>query len=273
MRQHNSSLKHSEADLWPRLREEAEAVVKNEPLLSKFISDMILQHDAFEQAVVYRLGAWLDRSFFPASQVRQLYDDVLARDPALPQAFRSDLLAVLERDAACHRLIEPFLYFKGFGALQSYRLAHALWKQGREDFALLIQHRMTVVMNVDIHPGAVIGSGIMLDHATGFVCGETAVVEDNVSILHNVTLGGSTAVKGSDRHPKIRHGVLIGAGAKIIGNVEIGACSRVAASSVVLQDVPPGKTVAGVPARIVGEAGCKEPSRQMDQAFICDFQI
>jgi serine O-acetyltransferase len=173
-------------------------------------------------------------------------------------------MAVFDRDPACTRLIEPFLYFKGFHALQAYRLAHALWKAGRRDFALYLQSRASEVFQVDINPAALIGKGIFLDHATGIVIGSTAVVEDDVSMLQGVTLGG-TGKEVGDRHPKIRHGVLLGAGAKVLGNIEVGHCSRVASGSVVLQAVPHNKTVAGVPARVVGEAGCAEPARSMDQ--------
>jgi serine O-acetyltransferase len=174
------------------------------------------------------------------------------------------LLAVVERDPACTRAIEPLLYFKGFHALETHRLAHHLWISGRKDFALYLQSRSSIVFQIDIHPAAPFGKGIFLDHATGLVVGGTAVVEDDVSILQDVTLGGTGKEMG-DRHPKIRRGVLIGAGAKILGNIEVGRCARVAAGSVVLQAVPPNKTVAGVPARVVGDAGCSEPARSMDQ--------
>ena len=178
--------------------------------------------------------------------------------------MRVDIQAYYDRDPACDRFLMPVLYFKGFHAIQTHRLAHWLWKKGRRDFALYLQSRSSAVFQTDINPAAKIGKGIFLDHATGLVVGETAVVEDNVSILQGVTLGGTGKEMG-DRHPKIRHGVLIGAGAKILGNIEIGHCTKVAAGSVVVKPVPPNKTVAGVPARIIGEAGCEEPSRAMDQ--------
>ena len=173
-------------------------------------------------------------------------------------------MAVADRDPAATRLMEPLLYFKGFHAIQTHRLAHALWKAGRKDFALYLQSRSSEAFQTDIHPAARIGKGIFLDHATGLVVGSTAVIDDDVSMLHGVTLGGTGKERG-DRHPKIRRGVLIGAGASIIGNIEVGHCARVAAGSVVLATVPPKKTVAGVPARVVGEAGCAEPARSMDQ--------
>ena len=174
------------------------------------------------------------------------------------------MAAVTERDPACMRLIEPVLYFKGFHAIQTHRLAHWLWNSGRKDFALYLQSRSSEVFQTDIHPAAVMGKGIFLDHATGLVVGSTSVIGDDVSMLQDVTLGGTGKERG-DRHPKIRRGVLIGAGAKILGNIEIGACSRIAAGSVVLQAVPRNSTVAGVPAKVVGTAGCAEPARSMDQ--------
>jgi serine O-acetyltransferase len=171
---------------------------------------------------------------------------------------------VYDRDPACDRFIEPVLYFKGFHAIQTHRLAHWLWTKGRRDFALYLQSRSSAVFQTDINPAAPFGKGIFLDHATGLVVGATARVGDNVSILQGVTLGG-TGKQGGDRHPKIENGVLIGAGAKILGNIVIGHCSRIAAGSVVLKPVPANSTVAGVPARVIGSAGCDEPSRAMDQ--------
>jgi len=177
---------------------------------------------------------------------------------------RADLVAVAKRDPACRRLIDPLLYFKGFHALETYRFSHALWRAGRHDFALYLQSLASRILQVDIHPAARIGKGVMLDHATGIVIGETAVVGDNCSLLHGVTLGGTGNEKG-DRHPKIGSGVMMGSGAKILGNIKIGDCVRVAAGSVVLQDVPPRRTVAGVPAHDIGPAGCEEPALVMDQ--------
>jgi serine O-acetyltransferase len=196
--------------------------------------------------------------------IRQEYEELISRDSSLGIAFRADLIAVADRDPACLRMMEPLLYFKGFHALQTHRLAHAMLLAGRRDFALMLQSRASSVFGVDINPAARIGKGVFLDHATSLVVGETCVIEDDVSILQGVTLGG-TGKESGDRHPKIRHGVLIGAGAKILGNIEIGHCARVAAGSVVLSPVPHNKTVAGVPARIVGEAGCAEPARDMNQ--------
>jgi serine O-acetyltransferase len=203
--------------------------------------------------------------------IQQAFQDALDADPSIGDAMRADVVAVHDRDPACNRYLEPLLYFKGFQAVQTHRMAHQLWKMDRRDFAYYLQSRSSVVYSVDIHPAARIGRGIFIDHAHGVVIGETAVVEDNVSLMQDVTLGG-TGKETGDRHPKIRHGVLIGAGAKILGNIEIGHCSRVAAGSVVLHDVPPNRTVAGVPAKVVGYAGCEEPSRVMDHQLKSDDQ-
>ncbi|MCI0465571.1 MAG: serine O-acetyltransferase [Beijerinckiaceae bacterium] len=250
--------------VFARLRAEAEEAVRREPDIAGVIFTAILNQDSLEGSVVHRLAGRLGHQAFPADLIEQAYFDVIAADPSILDAFRADIAAVVDRDPACTRLIEPVLYFKGFHAIETHRLAHALWNAGRLDFALYLQSRSSEVFQTDIHPAAKIGKGIFLDHATGLVVGATAVIGDNVSMLQDVTLGGTGKERG-DRHPKIRSGVLIGAGAKILGNIEIGRCSRIAAGSVVLHSVPDNKTVAGVPARIVGDAGCAEPSRLMDQ--------
>jgi len=250
--------------VWTRIREEAEEVARREPELSSFIYSSILHHDAFEQAVVHRIAERLDHADVSGELIRQAYADALEDDPSIGDAFRADIVATIDRDPAAHRYIDPLLYFKGFHAIQTHRLAHWLWRKGRKDFALYLQSRSSAVFQCDIHPAAKIGRGIFLDHATGLVVGETAAIDDDVSILHGVTLGG-TGKENEDRHPKIRRGVMLGAGAKILGNIEVGHCSRVAAGSVVLKPVPPNTTVAGVPAKEVGTAGCAEPSRAMDQ--------
>jgi serine O-acetyltransferase len=250
--------------VFARIRSEAEEAVRGDPALASFLMTAILNHDTLEGAVIHRVAERLDHSDAPSAMIRQAYEDAVARDPSIGEAFRADLIAVLDRDPACLRLMEPLLYFKGFHSLQAYRLAHALLRAGRRDFALYLQSRVSAAFGVDINPAARIGKGIFLDHASGLVVGETAVIDDEVSIMQGVTLGG-TGKETGDRHPKIRWGVLIGAGAKILGNIEVGHCARVAAGSVVLAPVPHNKTVAGVPARIVGEAGCAEPARDMNQ--------
>jgi serine O-acetyltransferase len=252
--------------VWARIRQEAEDVVRREPELATFIYSSILHHDSLEDAVVHRIAERLDHADFPGELIRQAYTDALEDEPGLGDAFRADVVAVVDRDPAADRLLEPLLYFKGFHAIETHRLAHWLWLKGRKDFAYYLQSRSSTAFQTDIHPAVPMGRGIFLDHATGLVVGETAVIEDDVSMLQDVTLGG-TGKEDGDRHPKIRHGVLIGAGAKILGNIEVGHCARVAAGSVVLKSVPPQTTVAGVPAKVVGEAGCPEPSRTMDQLF------
>jgi serine O-acetyltransferase len=252
--------------IWSRVLSEAEKIVGSEPSLASFVMTAILNQPNLEQAVVHRVAARLGHAVMPADLIAQTFAEAVAETSLLSQMFRADLAAVLDRDAACDRFIEPLLYFKGFHAIQTHRLAHWLWVKGRRDFALYLQSRSSETFQTDIHPAAVFGRGIFLDHATGLVVGSTAVVGDNVSILQDVTLGG-TGKETGDRHPKIENGVLIGAGAKILGNIRIGHCARIAAGSVVLMDVPHNKTMAGVPARVVGEAGCAEPSRAMDQYF------
>jgi len=250
--------------VWTRIRSEAEGVVQREPELSSFIYENILHHDTLETAVVHRVAQRLDHPDVSADLIRQAYRDAIDDQPVLGEIFRADIVAIADRDPATNRLIEPVLYYKGFHAIQTHRLAHWLLGKGRKDFALYLQSRASVVFQCDINPAARIGRGIFLDHATGLVVGETALIEDDVSILHDVTLGG-TGKEHEDRHPKIRRGVMIGAGAKILGNIEVGRCARIAAGSVVIKPVPNNVTVAGVPAKVVGEAGCPEPSRAMDQ--------
>jgi serine O-acetyltransferase len=252
--------------VWARIRREAEEIVRREPELASFIYSTVLHHDTLEAAIVYRLAERLDHPAITGGLIRQAYMDALKDMPSLGEIFRADIVATVDRDPATHRVIEPVLYYKGFHAIETYRLAHWLWSKGRRDFALYLQSRGSSVFQCDIHPAAQIGRGIFVDHATGVVVGETAVIEDDVSILHDVTLGG-TGKEAGDRHPKIRYGVLIGAGAKILGNIEVGHCARIAAGSVVIKPVPNNVTVAGVPAKVVGVAGCPEPARTMDQMF------
>ena len=255
-----------------RVRAEAEDIVRRDPELTGWIFETVLNHETLEAAIIHRLAARLGHEEVSADLIRQTYLDVIAHTPQIAAAFRADLLAVMDRDPACVRLIEPVLYFKGFHAIETHRLAHALWCGGRSDFALYLQSRASGVFQTDIHPAAQLGQGLFLDHATGLVIGSTAVVEDDVSMLQDVTLGG-TGKETGDRHPKIRRGVLIGAGAKVLGNIEVGQCARIAAGSVVLQAVPDHKTVAGVPARVVGEAGCAEPGRTMDQILAAKMPL
>lgn len=257
--------------IWDAMTREARQICANEPSLTQLVVSSVLNHDSFESALAHRLAARLDHADVTADLIRQAFEDMLAGHPEIGAGARADLAATLERDPAAHRAIEPFLFFKGYQALQTHRFAHALWTSGRRDFAYYLQSRSSQVYQVDIHPAARIGKGLMLDHATGFVVGETASIGDHVSILHAVTLGG-TGKAEEDRHPKIGNGVLIGAGAKILGNITVGDCSRIAAGSVVLKDVPPRTTVAGVPAKVVGEAGCNQPATVMDQIVMVPVQ-
>lgn len=244
-------------DLWPTLRQEAESTSLGEPILSSFLHATILNHGSFETAMSFHLANVLDSATLPAIAIQEVIAHALAEDPCITLAMQRDIVATWERDAVCQDFITPFLFFKGFHALQGYRIAHHLWQNNRHTLALFFQSRISQVLAVDIHPAACMGAGILMDHATGVVIGETAVVEDDVSLLHSVTLGG-TGKESGDRHPKIARGVLLSAGAKILGNVRIGECAKVAAGSVVLSDVPPFTTVAGVPATVVGQI--KEPT-------------
>lgn len=253
--------------VWEAVRAGATQIVRAEPSLGNMAISAILNHDTFEQSLAHRLAARLDHDDVSADLIRQAFAEILNDYPDIGQAARVDLAATLERDPACHRAVEPLLFFKGYQAIQTHRFAHAMFMAGRRDFALYLQSRSSQVFQVDINPAVVMGRGIMLDHGTGLVIGETAVVGDNVSILQNVTLGG-TGKSDQDRHPKIGNGVLIGAGATVLGNIRIGDCSRIGAGSVVLKEVPPRVTVAGVPAKVIGEAGCAQPALLMDQEFL-----
>ncbi|MBY4891467.1 serine O-acetyltransferase [Rhodobacteraceae bacterium N5(2021)] len=257
----------SEVDpVWRRITEEAQAAVDSEPLLGGLVHACVLHHPSLENALAYRVAQKLASSEMSEQLLREIADEAFALDLRLGAQARADIVAVFDRDPACHRFLQPLMFFKGFQAITAYRVGHYLWREGRKDLAYFIQMRVSEVFGVDIHPAARVGQGIMIDHAHSIVIGETAVVGDNVSMLHSVTLGG-TGKEEEDRHPKIGDGVLIGAGAKVLGNIEVGHCSRIAAGSVVLHPVPPMKTVAGVPAKIVGEAGCDQPSLAMDHLF------
>ena len=257
----------SDDNLWERLRQEAAEALAREPILATLILTTIINRDTFEQAVIHRIALRLANGTVSTDLIIDAFTAALRDDPEIGKAFRADIAAVVDRDPATARLLEPLLYYKGFHAIETHRLAHYLWNTNQRDLALYLQSRSSELFQTDIHPAARFGRGIFLDHATGFVVGETAVIEDDVSILHGVMLGG-TGKENEDRHPKIRRGVMLGAGAKVLGNIEIGHCARVASGSVVLKDVPHNVTVAGVPAKIVGEAGCAEPSRTMDQMFM-----
>lgn len=253
----------SSNNLWNSIRAEAESASKEEPVLSSFYHATILNHQSFERAISYHLANKLDSQAVPAIQLCEVFEQCLQADPAIAAAMRSDAEAYKERDPACDKYSMPFLYFKGYHALQAHRVSHWLWQQQRQALALYLQNQISQVFGVDIHPGATIGTGIMIDHATGVVIGETVVIGDDVSMLHAVTLGGSGCAQG-DRHPKIRRGVLISAGAKILGNIEVGEGAKVGAGSVVLDPVAAHTTVAGVPAKVVGVPKVAAPALDMN---------
>jgi serine O-acetyltransferase len=254
--------------VWARLRAEAESLAEREPALAGFVHATVLKHDRLEHALSYHMAKKLGGEDLSPLAVRETFEEAIAADPDIGAAMRADLSAVLDRDPACHSFVEAFLFYKGFHALECFRIAHWLWRQDRKAMALFFQSRISQLFAVDIHPAAKMGRGIMIDHATGVVIGETAVVEDDVSIMQDVTLGGTGKGSG-DRHPKIRRGVLISLGAKVLGNIEIGEYSRVGAGSVVLIPVPAGCTAVGVPAKLVHCKGSERPSHEMDH-FIED---
>ena len=255
--------------MWQRIREEAAKQASEEPILASFLHATILNHTRLELALSFHLASQLATPDVSSLLLRKVIMEAFESDASIQTAVRADLQAVEDRDSACHELYIPFLYFKGFHALQTYRVAHWLWTTGRESLALFFQNRMSTTFSVDIHPAATLGQGILLDHATGLVIGETAVVGKNVSILQSVTLGGTGKDEGN-RHPKIGDGVLISAGAKILGNICVGAGAKVGAGSVVLEDVPAHTTVAGVPAKIVGRPASDQPALEMEHDFCCD---
>ena len=249
--------------VWEAMRAEAAAKSAEEPILGSYFHATVLNHRSFGDALSFRLASKLDNPMLPTMLIRDVIAEAIASDSDILASALVDVVATHGRDPACEDLSTPFLFFKGFHALQAHRVAHWLWHRGRHTLALFFQSQISVGLGVDIHPAAHIGRGILIDHATGIVIGETAVVEDDVSILHAVTLGGSGKVTG-DRHPKVRRGVLLGAGCKVIGNIEIGAGAKVGAGSVVLADVPPHVTVTGVPAAIVGKPREDSPAFDMD---------
>jgi serine O-acetyltransferase len=255
--------------MWQRIRTEAAKQASEEPILASLLHATILNHTRLELALSFHLASQLATPDVSSLLLRKVIMEAFESDASIQTAVRADLQAVEDRDSACHELYIPFLYFKGFHALQTYRVAHWLWTTGRESLALFFQNRMSTTFSVDIHPAATLGQGILLDHATGLVIGETAVVGKNVSILQSVTLGGTGKDEGN-RHPKIGDGVLISAGAKILGNICVGAGAKVGAGSVVLEDVPAHTTVAGVPAKIVGRPASDQPALEMEHDFCCD---
>lgn len=252
--------------IWKTLRREVEEETQREPIIASFLYATILNHTSFEEALSFHLASKLASPTIHSITLRDVMCQAHKEDSSIAEAGAADLMAIKERDAACRGFYQPFLFFKGFHALQTHRIAHHLWMNERFTLALHLQSRSSEIFNLDIHPGAKIGRGVMLDHGMGVVIGETAVIEDDVSIMHEVTLGG-TGKHGGDRHPKVRKGCLISVGAKILGNIEIGAGAKVGGGAVVLSDVPPHTTVAGIPAKPVGKEHSKSPAKTMDQTF------
>jgi serine O-acetyltransferase len=257
---------HAAPPVWAALRSQAQEAALAEPNLASLLNAVILSHHSLGDSLSYQLARKLSDQELRAMSAREFCDAAFADEPDLVRQAEEDLKAVFERDPACKSYVQPFLFFKGFQALQTYRVAHWLWRQGRQTLALYLQSRSSEIFQVDIHPAAKIGVGVFLDHGTGIVIGETAVVGDEVSMLHGVTLGGTGAERG-DRHPKIGRGVLLGAGAKVLGNIHIGEYAKIASGSVVLKPVPAHCTAAGVPARLVNCPTCQEPARSMDHTL------
>jgi serine O-acetyltransferase len=255
--------------VWAALRNEAAHTAQIEPSLASLLNAVILKHDRLGHALSYQLARKLGDQELRAMGVRDIAEEAYAADPSLITKAEADLRAVFERDPACKGYVQPFLFFKGFQALQTHRVAHWLWTQGRETLAFYLQSRVSEQFQVDIHPAAVIGSGVLLDHGTGIVIGETVVTGDDVSIMQGVTLGG-TSTERVDRHPKIGNGVLLSVGAKVLGNIKIGDYAKVAAGAVVLKPVPPGCTAVGVPAHLVNCPTCDQPARTMDHIVFDD---
>ena len=256
-------------ELWQQLRRDAEQVIQQEPLLASYVYACILNHDSLASALSFILANKLSDDVMPVVTVRELFDSAFESSPEIIEFAVCDIKAVYDRDAAICSYLPVILYLKGFQSIQVHRLAHYLWKNSRQELALFIQSRNSEVFSVDIHPGCMMGRGIMFDHATGIVIGETSVIEDNVSILQQVTLGG-TGNEGGDRHPKIKSGVLISAGAKVLGNIVVGEGAKVGAGSVVLNNVDPHTTVVGVPARLVGKPHSDRPAETMEQNVFDD---
>jgi serine O-acetyltransferase len=261
--------------VWAALRNEAAHAASVEPGLASLMNAVVLRHNGLGPALSYQLARKIGDQELRAMSAREICDEAYNADPSLVAAAEADLLAVFERDPACRGYLQPFLFFKGFMAIQVHRVAHFLWTQDRTTLAFYLQSRASELFQVDIHPAAQLGRGLFFDHGTGIVIGETAVVGDDVSMLHNVTLGGTGADRG-DRHPKIGRGVLLGAGAKVLGNIKIGDYAKIASGSVVLKPVPTGCTAAGVPARLVNCPTCPEPARTMDHTLadvVYDYSI
>nr|WP_267359007.1 serine O-acetyltransferase [Gilliamella sp. B2717] len=258
--------------LWHTIRQEASQLVESEPMLASYFHATLLNHKNLGSALSYILANKLVTQVMPAIEIREIARQAYEADTTIIQSAVTDILAVYVRDPATNYYSTPLLYYKGFLSLQAYRIAHWLWKQDRKSLAIFLQSQIAIVFGVDIHPAAQIGCGVMFDHATGIVIGETVVIENDVSILQSVTLGG-TGKENGDRHPKIREGVMIGAHSTILGNIEIGKGAKIGAGSVVLEPVPEHTTVAGVPAKVVGCPDCDKPALNMNQDILYEKEV
>lgn len=259
-------LNTTDFNLWHTIREETAAAAAAEPMLASFLHQTVLRHDSLDSVLAYHLSSKLGSPIMDVRALFEIYQQALGSDARISNCVEADLKAIYERDPACDEYSLPLLYFKGFHAIQAHRINHCLWKEGRKTLAYFLQNRASEVFGVDVHPAARFGRGIMIDHGTGVVIGETAVLGDDISILHGVTLGGS-GKEGGDRHPKIGSGVMIGANASVLGNIRVGECAKIGAGSVVVADVPPFSTVVGVPAKAVGNKSRVKPAAEMNQNF------
>jgi serine O-acetyltransferase len=251
-------------ELWAQVRDTAVAAVEHDRAMAELLRDTVLSHDSFAGALAHRLARKLADYALSIESLENIMCEAITSDPDIEIAALADLSAVRDRDPACPDLLTPFLFFKGYHAIQSYRFAHWLWQKDRRHLAHHLQSRASEVFAADIHPAARLGRGLLLDHGTGLVVGETALIDDDVSMLQGVTLGG-TGKHGGDRHPRIRRGVLIGAGATVLGAITVGEGAKIGAGSIVLEDVPPFQTVVGNPARPVGVKHTSMPALTMDQ--------
>lgn len=255
-------------DIWQTIRQEVADAASEEPLLASFLHLTVLRHDSLARVLAFHLSSKLSGSTMDARALYEEFMRILETDRGITEAVEADIVACYERDPACNQYSLPLLYFKGFHAIQSHRINHFLWQQNRKTLAYFLQNRASEVFGVDIHPGAKFGRGIMFDHGTGIVIGETAVLGNDISLLHGVTLGGSGKESG-DRHPKVGDGVMIGANASVLGNITIGQRAKIGAGSVVVRDVEPQTTVVGVPAQAVGMSK-NVPADDMDQSLNAD---
>lgn len=263
-----------QTDIWQIIRRETEEAARTEPMLASFLHMTVLRHESLAHVLAFHLSSKLASPSMDARALYELFLHALKSDESIVESALCDIQACYDRDPACDQYCLPLLYFKGFHAIQAHRINHCLWKEGRKTLAYFLQNRASEVFGVDVHPAARFGCGIMIDHGTGVVIGETAVLGNDISILHGVTLGGSGKESG-DRHPKVGDGVMIGANASILGNIRINECAKIGAGSVVVADVPPFTTVVGVPARAVGNKSQAKPSAEMDQNLpdLGDFNI